>query len=99
VITVIAKLQVQPGKGPAFEEAARAMIAHVTANEPDTRAYLLHRATADEHTYLFYEVYASSEALAAHGGSEAMRQFFGAVGGLLADRPSIETYVEVAGKR
>ena len=99
MITVIAKLQVQPGKGAAFEEAARAMIAHVTANEPDTKTYLLHRGTTDQNTYVFYEVYASPEALSAHGASEAMQRFFGAAGGLLAGQPSIETFVEVAGKR
>jgi quinol monooxygenase YgiN len=99
VITVVARLKVKAGQNAAFEEAARAMIAHVTANEPDTLTYVLHRHMGDETTYVFYEVYRTPEALQAHGASPAMMQFFGAAGPLLDGQPVIETFSEVAGKR
>jgi quinol monooxygenase YgiN len=99
MVTVIAKLKVQDGKGAAFEAAARELIAYVEANEPGTRTYLLHRSTADPTEYLYYEVYADKAALAAHGASEAMQRFFGTVGGLAAGRPEITMYEEIAGKR
>ncbi len=99
MVTVIARLKVRDGQGPAFEAAARELIAHVEANEPGTKTYLLHRSTADPTEYVYYEVYADQAALAAHGSSEAMQRFFGAVGGLMAGRPEITLYEEVAGKR
>ena len=99
MITVIAKLKVQAGKEAAFQAAAEKMIAHVTANEPGTLAYVLHRSSGDPTDLMFYEIYSDQAALAAHGASAAMKEFFGAVGGLLAGRPEITTYDEIAGKK
>lgn len=99
MVTVIAKLKIQPGKEAAFEEAARGLVAHVKANEPETRTYLLHRSTADPTEYVFYEVYTDQGALATHGGSAPMAQFFGAVGTMVAGRPEITMYEEIDGKR
>jgi len=99
MVTVIAKLKVQAGKEAAFEAAAREVLAHVEQHEPGTLTYLLHRAASDPTEYLYYEVYTDQAALAAHGSSEAMRKFFGAAGTLLAGRPEITMYEEIAGKR
>lgn len=97
--TVIAKLKVKAGNEAAFQQAADKMVAHVKANEPNTLTYLLHRASSDPTEFLFYEVYTDQAALAAHGGSEPMQQFFGAVGGLLDGRPEITLYDELGGKK
>ena len=99
VMTVIAKLKVKAGNDAAFREHAEKMIAHVKANEPGTVTYILHRSTADAGEFLFYEVYRDQGSFAAHGGSEAMQQFFGAVGGLLDGRPEIRLYEELGGKK
>ena len=99
MMTVIARLKVKEGNEDAFRSAADKMIAHVRANEPGTLTYVLHRSTADPTEFVFYEVYADQGAFAAHGGSEPMQQFFGAVGGLLAGRPEIGMYQELAGKK
>jgi quinol monooxygenase YgiN len=99
MITVIATLKVKSGNEATFERAAREMIAHVRANEPSTLTYVLHRSTGDPTAFAFYEVYADQAALAAHGGSEQMQKFFGAVGGLLDGRPEITMYQEIDGKR
>jgi len=98
-MTVIAKLKVSAGKEDAFRQAAAKMIEHVKANEAGTLKYILHRSTSDPTEFVFYEVYADQGAFAAHGGSEAMQQFFGAVGALLAGRPEISMYEELAGKK
>jgi quinol monooxygenase YgiN len=95
---VIATLKVQPGKENDFIAAAKKMIAHVTANEPDTTTYTLHQSKADPTTFVFYEVYANDAAFAAHGGSPAMAEFFGAAGTLLAGRPDIAMYEEIAAR-
>lgn len=99
MITVIATLKVQGGKGPALEEAVRPLIAHVRANEAGTLSYLFHRSTSDPTVFVFYEVYADQAALAAHGSSEPIQKFFGVVGGLLDGRPDIQMYEELGGKR
>jgi quinol monooxygenase YgiN len=98
VLTVIATLKVQPGKEDAFVAAAKSMIEYVTANEPGTKLYSLHRSMADPTTFVFYEVYADQAAFAAHGGSPAMAEFFGAAGTLLAGRPDIAMYEDIAAR-
>jgi quinol monooxygenase YgiN len=99
VVTVMAKLKIQPGKEAAFEGAAGELLAHVKLNEPGTLTYVLHRSTADPSEYVYYEVYTDQAALAVHGSSAAMQKFFGAIGGMVAGRPEITLYNEVAGKR
>ena len=99
MVTVIAKLKLKPGNEAAFEKAATELIAYVKESEPGTLTYILHRSTADPTEYVYYELYADQAALAAHGGSAPMAKFFGAIGGLVAGRPEITMYEEVAAKR
>ena len=99
MVTVMAKLKIQPGKEAAFEGAAGELLAHVKLNEPGTLTYVLHRSTADPTEYVYYEVYTDQAALAAHGSSAPMQKFFGAIGGMVAGRPEITLYDEVDGKR
>src|SRR5262249_12901447 len=98
-MTVIAKLKGKAGSESTFRQAADKMIAHVKANEPGTRTYILHRSTAEPPEVVFFEVYADKAAFAAHGGSEPMQEFFGAVGSLLEGRPEIGMYEELGGKK
>ena len=99
MITVIARLKVKAGSNAAFRQAADKMIAHVTANEPGALTYLLYRSTADPNEFVFYEVYNDQAALAVHGSSEPMMQFFGDIGGLLDGRPEVTLYEELGGKK
>jgi quinol monooxygenase YgiN len=99
VVTVIAKLKLKPGNEAAFEKAAKEVIAYVKESEPGTLTYVLHRSTADPTEYVYYELYSDPAALAAHGGSEPMAKFFGAIGGMMAGRPEITMYEEIAAKR
>lgn len=99
MVTVIAKLKVKAGSDAAFRQAADKMIAHVKAHEPGALTYVLYRSTADPNEFVFYEVYSDQAALAVHGSSEPMMQFFGAVGGLLDGRPEVTLYDEIDGKR
>ena len=98
-MTVIATLKVKAGSEATFRQAAEKMIAHVKANEPGTLTYLLNRSTSDPTKFVFYEVYQDQAAFTAHGGSEPMQQFFGAVGTLLDGRPEIHMYEELSGKK
>ena len=99
MVTIIATLKVKAGNEGAFQDAARKMIEHVKKSEPATLTYMFHRSTSDPAEFAFYETYTDQAAVAAHSSSEAMMQFFGAVGGLLDGRPEIKTYEEVGGKK
>lgn len=98
MITIIAKLPVAPGKEAEVEAALKAMVASVKANEKGpVVSYSLHKSDAEPGTYLFYEQYASDEALGAHGKTEHMAALNGALKGNLAGRPTIERYTKIAG--
>jgi quinol monooxygenase YgiN len=99
MVTVIATLKVKSGSEAGMEKAARQMIAYVKEHEPGTLTYILHRSTADPTEFVFYEVYADQGALATHSGSEQMKKFFGAAGGLLEGRPEIKMYEQIDGKK
>ena len=99
MITVVATIKVQAGKEDAFRQEADKMIAHVKAHEAGTLTYVLHQSSSDPTEFLFFEKYSDQDALNAHGASEPMRHFFGAVGGLVAGRPEIKMYNELGGKK
>jgi quinol monooxygenase YgiN len=99
MVHVIARVKVQRGKEGAFQVAAEKMVAHVRDHEPETPFYVCLQSKADPTVFAFYEEYASDAAFAAHGSSDAIKAFFGAVGGMLDGAPSIETFTQSAGKR
>jgi quinol monooxygenase YgiN len=99
MISVIARVKVQAGNEDTFRAEAARMVEHVRANEPDTTIYVCLQSTSDPTAFSFYEEYVSNDALAAHGGSDAIQAFFGAVGPMLDGAPSIETFTETDAKR
>jgi quinol monooxygenase YgiN len=99
MITVVAKLKVQPGKEAEFEKACRTMIDHVRGAEETTLTYVLHRARKDPTTFLFYERYRDRAGLDAHAQSPQMATLFGTIGPMLDGAPVIETYEEIDGKQ
>ena len=99
MITVIAKIKIKQGSEGTFETEAQKVIEFVKANEPETLMYLLSRSKDDPTIFVFFESYASAEALTAHGASDAMKQFGSAIRRLLDGRPQIEKYDDLGGKR
>jgi len=99
MLTVVAKLKVQPGAEAEFERACRSMIEHVRTAEHGTVTYVLHRARKDPTTFLFYERYTDRAALDVHSQSAQMANFLSAIGPLLDGTPGIEIYEEIDGKR
>ena len=69
----------------------------VAANEPDVPTYSLHSSEEDPTMFLFYEQYASEDAQKAHGQTDHMKKLGSSLGGLLAGRPQIERYTQIAG--
>lgn len=74
------------------------MVANVKKSEAGAvTRYSLHTSDADATTFMFYEQYADAGAFQAHGQTEHMRAMGSKLGGLLAGRPVIERYTQIAG--
>ncbi len=52
----------------------------------------------DSGSFWFYEVYADQAAFDAHGENPALREVFGALGGLLAEPPEMHVVTPVQAK-
>ena len=90
MIGVVAILKVQPDKAADFEKVFLDLAAKVKANEPGCIAYQLTRSRAEPGIYKVLELYASEDALKAHGGSDYFKAAGAAMGPFMAGRPEIE---------
>ena len=90
MIGVVAVLKVQPDKTADFEKVFLDLAAKVKANEPGCLTYQLTRSKIEAGTYKVLELYASEDALKAHGGSDYFKAAGVAMGPLMAGRPEIE---------
>jgi quinol monooxygenase YgiN len=79
-VSVVAKLTVKPEKADSFADQWDALLAHVSANEPGTEHYVLHRSTTEPNVFYVTEVYENQAALDAHMGSDAFAAFGGSLG-------------------
>ncbi|MFX0073253.1 MAG: putative quinol monooxygenase [Candidatus Hermodarchaeota archaeon] len=68
MITLIATVQVKPGKMEETIEVLKEIAANVKSSEPSTLEYIPHtvKGKGFENTVLFYEKYESKEALEIH---------------------------------
>ena len=96
-VAVIAKITALPGMR---DEVASVLNDVVTAtnDEPGTLFYAMNLDKAETDVIWFYEVYADDAALAAHGGSEAMKAAGGKLRDKAAGRPELHIVELVAGK-
>jgi len=90
MIGVVAVLKVQVDKAADFEKVFLDLAAKVKANEPGCVAYQLTRSRTEPGTYKVLELYASEDALKAHGGSDYFKAAGAAMGPFMAGRPEIE---------
>ena len=88
MIGVVAILKVQPDKSADFEKVFLDLQNKVKANEPGCLTYQLTKSKAG--TYKVLELYASEDALKAHGGSDYFKAAGAAMGPFMAGRPEIE---------
>jgi quinol monooxygenase YgiN len=90
MIGVVAILKVQPDKAADFEKVFLDLSAKVKANEPGCLMYQLTKSKTEAGTYKVLELYASEDALKAHGGSDYFKAAGAAMGPFMAGRPEIE---------
>ena len=92
---LVAVLEAQAGKEKEMEEALRAVVPKVKAEE-GTLAYSLHRAKDNPAKFMFYEKYKDEEAMAYHGSTPYLAELFVTIGPMLAGEPVISMYEELA---
>ena len=90
MIGVVATIKVQEGKGPEFEGVFRDLAAKVKANEPGNLMYQVCKSRTEANTYKVLELYASEDALKAHGASDHFKAAGPGIGACLAGRPEVE---------
>jgi quinol monooxygenase YgiN len=96
-VGVIAKMQAQPGKRQEALDALQQLVDNAQG-EAGTLIYAMHVDTADEATIWFYELYSDGDALAAHSGSDVMKQVGMGLREVMAGRPELHVLSPVAGK-
>ena len=94
-VVVVAHLAAKPG----CEEALKAVLLSLvgpTRTEEGCLLYDLHQGIAEPARFVFYENWASQEALNKHLGSEHLRGTVGKATDLMDGQPSIVTYWKIA---
>lgn len=96
--SLIVKMVFQDGKRAealaAFDEARPSVMA-----EEGTLVYSLHLDAADENTLWVFELYRDGDALAVHGGSDALKQLFEVIGPMLAEPPAMSMATPADGSK
>lgn len=80
-VILVAMVKAKPGQEEAVKEALVALV-EPTRKEPGCLCYNLHQSKTDKTQFMFYEQWASKEALDAHGKTPHMK----ALGAKLKDR-------------
>jgi quinol monooxygenase YgiN len=94
---LIARLPSAEGKRDELVAAFQPMLDHVNS-EAGTEVYILHLDDGDENLVWVYERYVDADALAVHGGSDAMKALFGEIGPLMGGAPELIAMTPVGGK-
>src|SRR5687767_4834632 len=87
-VALLAKMTAAAGKRDELVEAFGPLYDAVAVEE-GTEIYALHLDAADADVVWFYELYRDSDALAAHGTSEAMKAIGPQLASLLAGQPEL----------
>jgi len=95
-VAVVAKLTAAPGKRDEVVDVLKDVVA-ATEQEAGTLVYAMN-VEKDGDVIWFYELYTDEAALAAHGGSEAMKAAGPRLADKLGGRPEIIQVVPVVGK-
>lgn len=88
MINVIATLTVRPGQAETLERAM-ASARERTLSNPDCLRYDLQRVRRSETGYVMLEAWASTEALQAHGASEAFAELGAVLATAVAGPPQV----------
>lgn len=91
--SVVAKLKVKEDKIEEAKVSLKQLAEKSLANEPGTLIYQVHQDRKDPATFIFYEKYASDEALAEHSAN--LKSAGAVFAAILAGAPEISVIDEV----
>jgi quinol monooxygenase YgiN len=94
-VTLVAEFSAKPGKEEALKAALMGLV-EPTRKEEGCIQYDLHVNSKEPGSFLFFENWASGEALAKHGQSEHLKAFGASVAELLGGAPKLTTYTRIA---
>ena len=86
---LLAKLTAKEGQRDALLAVIADLGMRNVSGEPGTEVYAAHKDAGDENVVWFYEMYSDGDALAAHGGSDEMKEFGRATGEFMAGRAEL----------
>lgn len=89
--TIVARVEVLPGKEQAFINQAEALIQGTRAEEGNI-SYNLYQNPSDQKSFIFYEEYKNQQAMDAHAASAHFQVFAKAIGEMLASDLIIESF-------
>ena len=89
--TIVARVEVLPGKEQAFLQAADALIKGTRAEEGNI-SYNLYQNPSQPVSFIFYEEYKDQHAMDVHAASPHFQTFGEAIKGMLASDLIIETF-------
>jgi quinol monooxygenase YgiN len=95
---MVVQFKVKPGKNADFEKAFAEMMVGVRKNEPGNLSYELFHDAVDPQTYVIFEHYKDTDAVAAHGKSEHGKKLIAALQDLVEGRPQAQRLVFVRSK-
>lgn len=95
MVVLIATLQAKPGKEQELETALKSVLPQVET-EQGTVQYILHRSEKQTGKFMFYEKYTDKAALNHHSTTPYLKELFAAIPALLAEKPVIELYEDIA---
>ncbi len=95
MIGLIARLKVQEGKGPQFEQAFRVLAAKVTSDEePGNLLYQLCRSRTDPNLYVVMELYRDQAAVDEHAKTKHFTELFPALRDCMVPGPPDFEFVD-----
>ncbi len=93
-VIISAVMRMNEGKSDEFAKGFLELQPKVL-KDPGTIIYVLHRAVDDPDKFLFYEKYASDEAVKYHTSTEHFKEFFQKMGPIMKGKPEVSYYHEV----
>ncbi|MCL3861139.1 putative quinol monooxygenase [Actinotalea sp. K2] len=72
---LVVRFTLRPGRAEAFDALMRETVAGIAAHEPRTVVYAVHALEGEPDVRVFYELYASQEALDEHESQPTTRRF------------------------
>jgi quinol monooxygenase YgiN len=96
-VSLVAKLTAKEGKRDELVKVLQEL-SGVVESEPGTLIYAINISTTAPDEVWFYELYTDNDALAAHGGSAAMKEAGAGMAPLLTGRPELYFLEPVGGK-